>query len=73
MTVCVHPSESYIEYKKILSKMEFCLFLKFCTTTPYALTALFISNNLRGPYSASELYRLSEGQLSTKFSANFCG
>jgi hypothetical protein len=28
---------------------------------------------LRGPYSASELYRLSDRHLSTKFSANFCG
>jgi hypothetical protein len=30
-------------------------------------------NKLRGPQSASELYRLSERHLSTKFSANFCG
>jgi hypothetical protein len=29
--------------------------------------------NLRGPWSASELYRLSDRHLSTKFSANFCG
>jgi hypothetical protein len=31
------------------------------------------TKNLRGPYSASELYRLSDRHLSTKFSANFCG
>jgi hypothetical protein len=30
-------------------------------------------NILRGPWSASELYRLSDRYLSTKFSANFCG
>jgi hypothetical protein len=29
-------------------------------------------NKLRGPQSASELYRLSDRHLSTKFSANFC-
>jgi hypothetical protein len=28
---------------------------------------------LRGPQSASELYGLSDRQLSAKFSANFCG
>jgi hypothetical protein len=28
---------------------------------------------LRGPESASELYRLIDRHLSTKFSANFCG
>jgi hypothetical protein len=28
---------------------------------------------LRGLQSASELYRLSDRHLSTKFSANFCG
>jgi hypothetical protein len=30
-------------------------------------------NKLRGPWSASELYRQSDRHLSTKFSANFCG
>jgi hypothetical protein len=30
-------------------------------------------NKLRGPSSASELYRLNDRHLSTKFSANFCG
>jgi hypothetical protein len=30
-------------------------------------------NELRGPYAASELYRLNGCQLSTKFSANLCG
>jgi transcriptional regulator of NAD metabolism len=29
-------------------------------------------NKLRGLQSASELYRLSDRHLSTKFSANFC-
>jgi hypothetical protein len=29
-------------------------------------------NKLRGPQSASEVYRLSDRHLSTKFSANFC-
>jgi hypothetical protein len=32
-----------------------------------------ISNKLRGPWSASELYRLIDRHLSTKFSVNFCG
>jgi hypothetical protein len=31
------------------------------------------NKKLRGPQSASELYRLSDRHLSTKFSANFCG
>jgi hypothetical protein len=31
------------------------------------------TNKLRGPYSASELYQLSDCHLSTKFSAYFCG
>jgi hypothetical protein len=31
------------------------------------------TNKLRGPQSASELYRLSDRHLSTKFRANFCG
>jgi hypothetical protein len=30
-------------------------------------------NAIRGPWSASELYRLSDRHFSTKFSANFCG
>jgi hypothetical protein len=30
-------------------------------------------NNLRGLYSASELYRLTDRHLFAKFSANFCG
>jgi hypothetical protein len=34
---------------------------------------LKIKNKPRGPYSASELYRLSNRHSSTKFSANFCG
>jgi hypothetical protein len=29
------------------------------------------NNKLRGPYSESELYRLRDRQLSTKFSAKF--
>jgi hypothetical protein len=33
----------------------------------------WIQNKLLGPYSASELCRLSDRHLSTKFSANFCG
>jgi hypothetical protein len=31
------------------------------------------TNKLRGPWSASELYRLIDRHLSTKFSVNFCG
>jgi hypothetical protein len=31
------------------------------------------TNKLRGPWSASELYRLSDRHLSAKFSANICG
>jgi hypothetical protein len=31
------------------------------------------TNKLRGPRSTSELYRLIDRYLSTKFSANFCG
>jgi hypothetical protein len=31
------------------------------------------TSKLRGLYSASELYRLSDRHLSAKFSANFCG
>jgi hypothetical protein len=31
------------------------------------------TNKLRGPYSASELYRLIDRHLSTKLSANFYG
>jgi hypothetical protein len=31
------------------------------------------TNKLLGPWSASELYRLSDPHLSTKFSINFCG
>jgi hypothetical protein len=30
-------------------------------------------NKLRGPYTTSELYRLSDCHLLIKFSANFCG
>jgi hypothetical protein len=31
------------------------------------------SKKLRGPWSASELYRLSDRDLLAKFNANFCG
>jgi hypothetical protein len=30
-------------------------------------------NKLRGPYSASEIYRLIDSHLSAKFWVNFCG
>jgi hypothetical protein len=32
-----------------------------------------ITNELRGPQSARELYRLSDRHMSAKFSAEFCG
>jgi hypothetical protein len=31
------------------------------------------TNKLHGPYSASQLYRLIDRHLSTKFIVNFCG
>jgi hypothetical protein len=41
---------------------------------PRYLTRIYKTNNkLRGPQSASELYRLIDRHLSTKFSVNFCG
>jgi hypothetical protein len=44
-----------------------------CVVFSYRSISLEPTNKLRGPYSASELYRLSDRHLSKKFSADFCG
>jgi hypothetical protein len=53
-----------------------------CNPAPRFLFSAFVcvsrsplisqTNKLRGPWSASELYRLGDRHFSTKFSANFC-
>jgi hypothetical protein len=39
----------------------------------YSTLSYYKTNKLRGPKSASELYRLIDRHLSMKFSVNFCG
>jgi hypothetical protein len=44
-----------------------------CSSSTIRRGHTFLQSKLRGPKSASELYRLSDRHLSTKFSAKYCG
>jgi hypothetical protein len=47
--------------------------MKKSLETLWLLAYMRTKNKLRGPLTASELYRLNDRHLSTKFSAKFCG
>jgi hypothetical protein len=63
VTLCVLTHQSKLPVLKTPTKLEFQKALINMQNKQ--------TNKLRGPYSASELYRPSD--LSTKFGANFCG
>jgi hypothetical protein len=66
-------SQVYLEVAWLESVPEYSITFCFPRSVARQVVSYHKQNKLRGPYSASELYRLSDRHLSTKFSANFCG